>query len=48
MPQLIPFYFLHIIFFGILTLSTLVYLSHRFILPAIIKLYLSRVIITKL
>jgi F-type H+-transporting ATPase subunit 8 len=48
MPQLIPFYFLHIIFFGIIALSTLIYLSCRFILPAIIKLYLSRVIITKL
>lgn len=48
MPQLIPFNFIHILLLGIITISILIYISCRYIIPSIVKLYLSRVIITKI
>ena len=48
MPQLVPFYFMHHLTFGILGIFTLVYLSSSFILPNLLRLLVARTIITKL
>lgn len=48
MPQLIPFYFLNLLTFGILTISVLVYLVSTRILPQILKLLIARMLIVKL
>ena len=48
MPQLIPFYFIHLLSFGILALVILTYFISVYILPNILRLMLARIIITKL
>ena len=48
MPQLVPFYFLNLLTFGIFAISFIVYYSSTFILPNILRLYISRLIVTKL
>nr|YP_009918697.1 Atp8 [Metschnikowia arizonensis]QMJ95754.1 Atp8 [Metschnikowia arizonensis]QMJ95766.1 Atp8 [Metschnikowia arizonensis] len=48
MPQLIPFYFLHLLTFGILSFTFLIFFLSKFILPNILKLLIARFIIIKL
>ncbi|AMD23031.1 HMI005Wp (mitochondrion) [Eremothecium sinecaudum] len=48
MPQLVPFYFMNQLFYGFLTLSLILITVSQYILPTIIKLYVSRLLITKL
>lgn len=48
MPQLVPFYFLHLLTFGIFTLVVLVYILSKYLLPNILRLFLARVLIVKL
>lgn len=48
MPQLVPFYFMNLLTFGILSISLLLYIVSTRILPEIIKLLIARMIIVKL
>lgn len=48
MPQLIPFYFMNLLTFGIILISLLVYLVSTRILPQILKLLIARMLIVKL
>lgn len=48
MPQLVPFYFLNLLTFGILALTLLIYFVSTLILPNILRLLLARTIIVKL
>lgn len=48
MPQLIPFYFMNLLTFGIITISILVYLVSTRVLPQILKLLIARMLIIKL
>nr|YP_009935159.1 Atp8 [Metschnikowia drosophilae]QNS23015.1 Atp8 [Metschnikowia drosophilae]QNS23026.1 Atp8 [Metschnikowia drosophilae] len=48
MPQLIPFYFMHLLSFGMLALVILTYFISVYILPNMLRLMLARMMITKL
>ncbi|CAN3377468.1 ATP synthase F0 subunit 8 (mitochondrion) [Diutina rugosa] len=48
MPQLVPFYFLNLLIFGILALGILIYFVSTILLPNILRLLLARTIIVKL
>lgn len=48
MPQLVPFYFMNLLTFGILAIVVLLYIISTIILPNILKLLIARTIIVKL
>nr|YP_001331019.1 ATP synthase, subunit 8 [Vanderwaltozyma polyspora]A6H4Q7.1 RecName: Full=ATP synthase protein 8; AltName: Full=A6L; AltName: Full=F-ATPase subunit 8 [Vanderwaltozyma polyspora DSM 70294]CAN85580.1 ATP synthase, subunit 8 [Vanderwaltozyma polyspora] len=48
MPQLIPFYFLNQLTYGFLLMTILLVLFSQFFLPMILRLYLTRLFISKL
>lgn len=48
MPQLVPFYYLHLLTFGITTLVILIFITSKYLLPNILRLLIARVIITRL
>nr|YP_009922216.1 Atp8 [Metschnikowia shivogae]QMS50799.1 Atp8 [Metschnikowia shivogae]QMS50813.1 Atp8 [Metschnikowia shivogae] len=48
MPQLVPFYFLHLLTFGILTLTMLMFITSKYLLPNILRLLMARVLMIKL
>lgn len=48
MPQLVPFYFIHLLSFGILTLALLIYIISKYLLPNILRLFIARILIVKL
>ncbi|AQZ19158.1 ATP8 (mitochondrion) [Zygosaccharomyces parabailii] len=48
MPQLVPFYFLNQLTYGFLLLITLLVLLSQYFLPMILRLYVSRLFISKL
>lgn len=48
MPQLVPFYFLNQLTYGFLLLIILLVLFSQFLLPRILRLYVSRLFISKL
>lgn len=48
MPQLVPFYFMNLLTFGILSLSLIIYIVSVYVLPEIIRLLIARMIIVKL
>nr|YP_010007696.1 ATPase subunit 8 [[Candida] auris]QNR39908.1 ATPase subunit 8 [[Candida] auris]WDD58112.1 ATP8 [[Candida] auris]WDD58123.1 ATP8 [[Candida] auris]WDD58134.1 ATP8 [[Candida] auris]WDD58145.1 ATP8 [[Candida] auris] len=48
MPQLVPFYFLHLLTFGMLALSILVFLMSKYLLPNMLRLLITRTLMTKL
>ncbi|CAL9733176.1 ATP synthase F0 subunit 8 (mitochondrion) [Monosporozyma unispora] len=48
MPQLIPFYFMNQLTYGFLLFVVLLVLFSTILLPMILKLYVSRLFITKL
>jgi F-type H+-transporting ATPase subunit 8 len=48
MPQLFPFYFINEIVFAFVTLTVLIYILSKYILPRFVRLFLSRTFITKL
>lgn len=48
MPQLVPFYFLNLLTFGILALTLLLYFVSTILLPNILRLLIARIIIVKL
>ena len=48
MPQLIPFYFINQVTFAFILLIIMIYVFSKYILPRFVRLFLSRVFITKL
>lgn len=48
MPQLVPFYFMNLLTFGILAISIILFVVSTYILPEIIRLLIARMIIVKL
>lgn len=48
MPQLTPFYFINEITVAFVLITILIYLSSKYILPRFVRLFLSRVLISKL
>lgn len=48
MPQLVPFYFMNLLTFGIVFLTLIIYIVSVYVLPHIVKLLLARMIIVKL
>ena len=45
MPQLVPFYFMNEVFFTFVLIVGLLYILSNFILPRIVRLYISRMFI---
>lgn len=48
MPQLVPFYFMNQIIFAFLILVLMIYIFSKNILPRFVRLFLTRVFISKL
>lgn len=48
MPQLVPFYFLNLLTFGILAIALLLFFVSTLILPNILRLLIARILIVKL
>lgn len=48
MPQLVPFYFIDQVTFAFILLIVIVYLFSKYILPSFVRLFLTRVFISKL
>ena len=48
MPQLVPFYFINQVAFAFVILVTMIYVFSKYILPRFVRLFLSRVFISKL
>lgn len=48
MPQLVPFYFLNQITFAFILLIVIIYIFSKYILPRFVRLFNTRVFITKL
>lgn len=48
MPQLVPFYFINQISFAFILLIVMVYILSKYILPRFVRLFLTRVVISKL
>nr|YP_009919795.1 Atp8 [Metschnikowia agaves]QMQ98504.1 Atp8 [Metschnikowia agaves]QMQ98518.1 Atp8 [Metschnikowia agaves] len=48
MPQTMPFYYLHLLTFGFLTLGLMTFMMSKYILPSVLKLYLARLMMMKL
>jgi len=48
MPQLVPFYFINEVTFAFLFLVVMVYVFSKYILPRFVRLFTSRVFISKL
>ena len=48
MPQLVPFYFINEITFTFATITIIIYLLSKYILPRFVRLFLARTIISKL
>lgn len=48
MPQLVPFYFLNQLTYGLLLITILLVLFAQYFLPMILRLYVSRLFISKL
>ena len=48
MPQLIPFYFVNQVIFAFIILIVLIYNFSKYILPRFVRLFFSRLFISKL
>jgi len=48
MPQLVPFYFVNQVVFALVILTVILYVSSKYTLPLFVRLFLSRVFISKL
>lgn len=48
MPQLVPFYYMNEIVFAFGLIIVILYLLSKFILPRIVRLFISRVFINKI
>ena len=48
MPQLVPFYFINQVTFAFILLILMIYVFSKYILPRFVRLFLSRMFISKL
>jgi len=48
MPQLVPFYFINEITFAFILLVVMIYIFSKYILPRFVRLFISRMFISKL
>jgi len=48
MPQLLPFFFVNQISFAFVGLFVMIYIMSRYVLPAFLELFVTRMYITKL
>jgi len=48
MPQLVPFYFINEVTFAFVLLVTMIYIFSKYILPRFVRLFISRMFISKL
>ena len=48
MPQLVPFYFINQVTFAFILLVIMIYVFSKYILPRFVRLFLTRVFISKL
>nr|YP_009922176.1 Atp8 [Metschnikowia sp. 13-106.1]QMS50731.1 Atp8 [Metschnikowia sp. 13-106.1] len=48
MPQLVPFYFLHLLTFGMLILTFLMFMTSKYLLPNMLRLLIARILMMKL
>jgi len=48
MPQLVPFYFINQVAFAFILLIIMIYVFSKYILPRSVRLFLTRVFISKL
>jgi len=48
MPQLVPFYFINQVSFAFVLLIITVYICSKYILPRFVRLFISRIFISKL
>lgn len=48
MPQLVPFFFINQVTFAFIILIVMIYLFSKYILPRFVRLFLSRLFISKL
>jgi len=48
MPQLVPFYFINQVTFAFILLIVMIYVFSKYILPRFVRLFMSRMFISKL
>jgi len=48
MPQLVPFYFINEVTFAFILLIVMIYIFSKYILPRFVRLFISRIFISKL
>lgn len=48
MPQLVPFYFINEVTFAFVLLVVMIYVFSKYVLPRFVRLFLTRVFISKL
>jgi F-type H+-transporting ATPase subunit 8 len=48
MPQLVPFYFINQVTFAFILLVIMIYVFSKYILPRFVRLFISRIFISKL
>ena len=48
MPQLVPFYFINQVTFAFILLVVMIYAFSKYILPRFVRLFITRVFISKL
>jgi len=48
MPQLVPFYFINQVTFAFILLVVLIYVFSKYILPRFVRLFITRIFISKL
>jgi len=47
MPQLVPFYFMNEVFFTFVLISGILYILSNYVLPRMVRLFISRLFINK-
>jgi F-type H+-transporting ATPase subunit 8 len=48
MPQLVPFYFINEVTFAFTLLVIMIYIFSKYVLPRFVRLFISRIFISKL
>lgn len=48
MPQLVPFYFMNEVMFAFTIIVLIIYILSKYILPRVVRLFLSRIFINKI
>jgi F-type H+-transporting ATPase subunit 8 len=48
MPQLVPFYFVNQVTFAFILLPVMIYVFSKYILPRFVRLFITRIFISKL